>query len=118
VFSLPGLGRASGAALAVRDMGAVQLPYLLRETRSERDSNPRYRLTRYTASPDRPSGVQARALGGSAYSKFAALGAPQGRRRHPRWVLRWDSFQVRLECPAGTRSPHFNQAPQQVLPVR
>jgi hypothetical protein len=38
------------------------------QNRSERDSNPRYRLTRYTAFPDRGSGVLGGALGGTPYS--------------------------------------------------
>jgi hypothetical protein len=46
--------------------GVVVMPYRLRKTRSERDSNPRQRLTRYTALPGLGSQVQCGARAGTA----------------------------------------------------
>jgi hypothetical protein len=56
------------------DCAQRRYPLFYKGIRSERDSNPRYRLTRYTAFPDRPSGVQAWALAGTAYSEFHSRG--------------------------------------------
>ena len=54
--------------------GSGDSPYLTKETRSERDSNPRYRLTRYTAFPGLGRGVPGGASAGTAYTDFSSRG--------------------------------------------
>jgi hypothetical protein len=56
------------------------------QIRSERDSNPRYRLTRYTAFPDRLSGRGAWwGIGGHHVFEIDVASAPGGRLGNPRW---------------------------------
>jgi hypothetical protein len=56
------------------DLKLPRNPLCYKGIRSERDSNPRYRLTRYTAFPGLGMGVQGGAPAGTAYSDFSSRG--------------------------------------------
>ena len=64
-----GLVRMARQRRCVAVAAGREIPYPVSETRSERDSNPRYRLTRYTAFPGLGTGVHGRAHEGTAYSE-------------------------------------------------
>ena len=93
---------------SVRDIvqwWVVQMPYLLREIRSERDSNPRYQL------PGIPHFQVSGARCIAGHRRAPRIQSPIGegikrQAKAPALGLRWDSFRVRLDCPVGTRNAH------------
>jgi hypothetical protein len=69
-----GLVRMARQRRRVAVAAAREIPYPVSATGSERDSNPRCRLTRYTAFPGLGREVQARAQAGTPYSDFSSCG--------------------------------------------